>query len=392
MSELTIIRMGERGDGLANGRAYPRTLQGEVIDQAGRVLKPSPDRIDPFCPVFDICGGCKTQHWREEPYRIWKTSLLTEALNAKGLDTRISPLIDAHGEGRRRVALHVRKIANEWRAGFMEAGTHKLVPLDSCPILVQRLQNAPQIAAQLGVIFGDCDVAVTAVQNGLDLAIKAERKLADKAAVQFAPFMQRHGIARIAVNGHTEGQTQVPVITMGKALVQLPVGSFLQATQEGEETLAQLLGDQLRKVKNMADLFCGVGPFALRLAEKTAVTAIDSDKPVIGALQTALRNTQGLKPVKAEARDLFQNPLVPAELNDFDLVALDPPRAGAEAQCRMLAKSRVKRVAYVSCDVQSFARDAAILVTGGFKLEEVTPVDQFKYSPHLEMVAAFRRT
>ncbi|MBG1232038.1 class I SAM-dependent RNA methyltransferase [Aestuariivirga litoralis] len=391
MSDVTIARMGERGDGLAEGRAFPRTLPGEVVADDGHVITPSPDRVDPFCPVFEVCGGCKTQHWSEEPYRAWKTALLADALKAKGLETKINPLIDAHGEGRRRVALHVRKVNGTWRSGFMEAGTHELVPLETCPILVPRLKNAVEIAAQLGELFGDCDVAVTAAGNGLDLNIKAERKLADKAAIQFGPYMQRHGITRMAVNGEVAGQLQVPVMQMGKGLVNLPIGSFLQATQLGEETLVRLLAEQLRKVKNIADLFCGVGPFALRLAEKVAVTAIDSDRNSISALQLALRYAQGLKPVKAEVRDLFRNPLTNTELNEFDLVALDPPRAGAEAQCQWLAKSKVKRVAYVSCDVQTFARDAALLVAAGYTLNEVTPVDQFKYSPHLELVAAFSR-
>lgn len=391
MADVTIARMGERGDGLANGRAYPRTLPGEVIDDSGHVLKASPDRIDPFCPVFDICGGCKTQHWAEAPYQAWKTSLLTDALKAKSLDAEMKPLIDAHGEGRRRVALHVRQVDGRWRAGFMEAGTHTLVPIDTCPILVSRLQDAPQIAAQLGELFGNCDVSITVADNGLDVAIKAERKMADKAVAQFGTFMQRHGITRVALNGHTFTQSQPPTITMGKARVGLTVGGFLQATQKGEETLVALVREQMKKVRSVADLFCGIGPFALRLSEQAQVTAIDSDKAAIASLQNTLRNTQGLKPIKAEALDLFHNPLTAMELADFDLVVLDPPRAGAEAQCNWLAKSKVKRVAYVSCDVQSFARDAAILVKAGFKLGNVTPVDQFKYSPHLELVAAFRR-
>jgi len=285
----------------------------------------------------------------------------------------------------------VRQIDSRWRSGFMEAGTHTLVPIDTCPILVPRLQYAPQIAAQLGELFGNCDVSVTVADNGLDVAIKAERKMADKAVAQFGTFMQRHGITRVALNGHSFTQSQPPVITMGRARVGLTVGGFLQATQKGEETLVALVQEQMKKVRHVADLFCGIGPFALRLAEQAQVTAIDSDKAAIASLQNTLRNTKGLKPVKAEVLDLFHNPLTAMELADFDLVVLDPPRAGAEAQCNWLAKSRVKRVAYVSCDVQSFVRDAAILVKAGFKLGTVTPVDQFKYSPHLELVAAFRR-
>jgi len=392
MAEFIIERMGEKGDGLAQGRAFPRSLPGETVDERGQVQKASPDRISTFCPVFESCGGCKLQHWRDEPYRAWKTSLLATALKARGIETEIDPLIDAHGQGRRRVALHVRQVGSVWRAGFMAEGSHALVPIEQCPILVPKLQTIPQLVAAFGSIFGDCDVLAALADNGIDIVIKATRKLADKAVAQFDGFMREHAITRIAVNGQTLAQLAPPMMTMGKARLALPVAGFLQATARGEEVLAMLLDKALPKSKEVADLFCGLGPFALRLAEKRSCTAIDSSKPAIAVLNFALRNTQGLKPMKAEVRDLFQNPLTWQELNEFDAVVLDPPRAGAEAQCKMLAKSRVKRVAYVSCDVQSLARDAAILVQGGYDLKRATPVDQFKYSSHLETVALFTRS
>jgi 23S rRNA (uracil1939-C5)-methyltransferase len=285
----------------------------------------------------------------------------------------------------------VREIEGRWRAGFMAEASHALVPIEHCPILAPKLQTIPQVAANFGTFFGDCDVSVVLADNGIDIAIKATRKLADKAVAQFDGLMREHAITRIAVNGQTLGQLAPPMITMGKARVALPVAGFLQATAQGEAVLASLIDEALPKSKNVADLFCGIGPFALRLAETRSCTAIDSSKPAIAALNFALRNTQGLKPMKAEARDLFQNPLTAQELGEFDAVVLDPPRAGAEAQCKMLANSKVKRVAYVSCDVQSLARDAAILVQGGYVFACATPVDQFKYSPHLETVAVFVR-
>ena len=391
MADFLIERMGEKGDGLARGRAFARSLPGEKVDESGRVQQASPDRIAAFCPVFESCGGCKLQHWAPAPYQAWKRELLVSALAARGLNTEVKPLIDAHGQGRRRVALHVRQVGNAWRAGFMAEGSHALVPIEQCPILASKLQSIPQVAATFGTIFGECDVLAVLADNGIDIAIKATRKLADKAVAQFDGFMRQHAIARIAVNGQTIGQLAPPIIAMGKARVALPVAGFLQATAQGEEVLATLIDDALPKSKNVADLFCGIGPFALRLAESRSCTAIDSSKPAIAALNFALRNTQGLKPMKAEARDLFQNPLTAQELNEFDAVVLDPPRAGAEAQCKMLAKSRVKRVAYVSCDVQSLARDAVILVQGGYDFVRATPVDQFKFSSHLETVAVFAR-
>ncbi len=392
MTDLKIERVGERGDGLAQGKAFARTLPGETVSSSsGEVLLSSPDRIAPFCPVFDTCGGCKLQHWSLEPYQAWKVGLLAQALKAQDIETKLNPIIDAHGLGRRRVTLHVRQVNGAWVAGFMAEKTHGLVALDACPILEPKLQNAPQIARQFGALLGACDVSITAADNGLDVAVKAERKLADKVMSGFEILMQRHNILRVAINGLALAQITPPLTQMGKAQVQLPIGSFLQATLLGQETLAMLLEPHLKKAKTVLDLFCGVGPFTFAMAEKHKVHGIDADKPSIALLQNAVRHVTGLKPITAASQDLFVNPLVPAELNEYDAIVFDPPRAGAEAQCRNIAKSKVKTVIAVSCDVQTFARDAKILIGGGYILKEVTPVDQFKYTPHLEVVGAFTR-
>ncbi len=392
MTDLKIERVGERGDGLAQGKAFARTLPGETVSSSsGEVLLSSPDRIAPFCPVFDTCGGCKLQHWRLEPYQAWKVGLLAKALKAQDIETKLNPIIDAHGLGRRRVTLHVRQVNGAWVAGFMAEKTHALVALDACPILEPKLQNAPQIARQFGALLGACDVSITAADNGLDVAVKAERKLADKVMSGFEILMQRHNILRVAINGLALAQITPPLTQMGKAQVQLPIGSFLQATLLGQETLAMLLEPHLKKAKTVLDLFCGVGPFTFAMAEKHKVHGIDADKPSIALLQNAVRHVTGLKPITAASQDLFVNPLVPAELNEYDAIVFDPPRAGAQTQCRNIAKSKVKTVIAVSCDVQTFARDAKILISGGYILKEVTPVDQFKYTPHLEVVGAFTR-
>lgn len=387
-----IERMGEKGDGLSAGHAYPYTLPGETATASGKIIKASPDRVVAFCSVFETCGGCKLQHWREEPYRQWKTALLASALKARGLETEIKPLVDAHGAGRRRVSLHVRDVEGAWRAGFMAQSSHTLVPIDTCPVLESKMQSAPEIAAKFGPFFGTCDVSITSTDNGLDIAIKATRKLAEKAIAPFDALMRANGITRIALNGQTLTQLAPPLVNLGKAQVALPVGSFLQATAKGESVLGDVVFAHAKKAKRILDLFCGVGPFTFKLAEASSIHAVDSDKPAIAALQFAMRNVQGLKPITAEVRDLFRNPLVQQELNEFDLVVLDPPRAGAEAQCQNLAKSTVKRVIYVSCDVQSLARDAAVLTGGGYMMTSATPVDQFKFSPHLEVVASFTRS
>jgi 23S rRNA (uracil1939-C5)-methyltransferase len=223
------------------------------------------------------------------------------------------------------------------------------------------------------------------------MAVKAERKAVPRRLEALQAFAMRWDLSRLAVNGESHLAPRQPVVAMGAAQVPLPVGAFLQATRIGEEALAGLVLKGMGNSRSVADLFCGVGPFALRLARLARVSAWDSDRAAVAALQTAARKTQGLKPVTAEVRDLFRAPLVPGELNAFDGVVFDPPRAGAEAQARELAKSKVKRVVAVACDVQSFARDAAVLVAGGFRLTQVVPVDQFKWTAHLEMVGVFER-
>ena len=398
MAQIIAERMGRQGDGLASldGRPLhlPKVLPSEIVEvedgKVTRVLSASTDRIEAFCPKFENCGGCTLQHWREEPYVQWKRSLLEKALEAKGLYPAIEPLIDAHGDGRRRVSLHVRQ-AGQWVAGFMEQKSHKLCALETCPVLEPALRHAPLIAASFGPLLGNCDVGVTLADNGLDVAVKAERKAVLRRIEPLQELFNRWRLLRLAINGEELMAAAQPFVTMGKARVQLPVQSFLQATRVGEETLARLVKEGLGKCKSVADLFCGVGPFALGLAESRAVHGFDSDKNAIAQLNNAVRYTQGLKPVSAEARDLFRTPLVVSELNAFDGIVLDPPRAGTEAQAKMIAQSKVKRVVYAACDVQTFARDATILAEGGYRLEKVFPVDQFKWTAHLEMAGWFAK-
>jgi 23S rRNA (uracil1939-C5)-methyltransferase len=399
MAQITVEKMGQHGDGQAslNGQHLhlPKVLPSEIVEvEDGKVLNvlsASPDRIKPFCPKFDNCGGCSLQHWSEEPYAKWKQSLLESALEAKGLYPAIESLIDAHGDGRRRVSLHVRQQAGQWVAGFMEQKSHRLCALETCPVLEPALRHAPLIAASFGPLLGNCDVGVTLADNGLDVAVKAERKAVPRRIEPLKELFNRWHLLRLAINGDELMAAAQPFVIMGKTRVQMPVQSFLQATRAGEETLVRLVSEGLAKCKKVADLFCGVGPFGLRLAETMSVSCFDSDRRAVAMLEQAVRHTQGLKPVSTEVRDLYRVPLVVQELDEFDGLVIDPPRAGAEAQAKMIAKSNVKRLVYVACDVQTFARDAAILAGGGYKLKKVFPVDQFKWTAHLEMVGWFTK-
>ena len=400
---LEIVAVGRRGEGAAtvDGRPVhiPRVLPGEMVradlsgDSASLVAieTASPERIAPFCKHYGDCGGCQLQHWREGPYRQWKRDLVVTALARRGVSAGVSALIDAHGAGRRRVSLHVRREDKRVTAGFMAARSHSLHDIDRCPILVPALDRSTDIARAIGFRLGDCDVALTATETGIDAAVRAERKIVARQLEKLAPFVSEWGLARLSVNGDVIATARVPLVKMGRALVPLPPGAFLQATQEGETVLARLVVEALGKAKSVADLFCGCGPFALRLAETARVAAVDSDRAAVAALGQAYRAVQGLKPLTATARDLYREPLAPSELKDHDAVVLDPPRAGAEAQARQLAKSGVKTVIMVSCDPASLARDAEILTAGGYAAGAVTPVDQFKWTSHVEMVAVFRR-
>ena len=401
--QLVIGDLGRRGEGIArDGRAtvfVAGTLPGETIVADGDgeratlrdIVSPSPERIVPFCKHYDRCGGCQLQHWREDPYRIWKRSLVEAALQSRGIGISVRTLIDAHGAGRRRVSIHVRRKDGVVTAGFMAARSHALLDLDMCPILVPVLSRAFDIARALAEKTGDGDVALTATEGGIDASVRAERRVVEPEMAKFASLAVSLDLARLSINGAVIATIRPPLVRMGKAQVAVPPGSFLQATAVGEAELGRLVCEALGKAKTVADLFSGCGPFTFRLAEKAKVQAYDSDRPAIAALLAAARATPGLKPITATGRDLFREPLVANELKAFDAVVFDPPRAGAEAQSRQLAKSKVKTVIAVSCDAQSFARDAEILVAGGYALESLAAVDQFKWTSHVETVAVFRR-
>jgi 23S rRNA (uracil1939-C5)-methyltransferase len=410
--ELVLIdHVGHFGDGVAlvDGKSIyvPYTLGGETVEVAPvaghpdrrRLLaieRASPERIPPFCQHFGVCGGCAIQHWDAEPYRAWKRNLVVETLAQARLDGEVAPLIDAHGLGRRRITLHARMSTHDvLKVGFAAAGSHDIVPVDRCPILDPALSGALEaawaLAEPLTPTGKPLDIQITATEGGLDVDVRGSGPLPAKMIATLSRVAEQHRLARLTRHGELVLMREPPTIVIGTARVTLPPGSFLQATIVGEQTLAALVSEHCKRARHIADLFCGVGPFALRLAAKTRVSAFDSDAGAVAALQKAAMATSGLKPVKAEARDLFRRPLMPQELRDYDTIVFDPPRRGAEAQVRQLAVSKIPVVVAVSCNVATFARDARILVDGGYKLESVTPVDQFRHTPHVELVARFKR-
>ena len=316
--------------------------------------------------------------------------------NRPALPARSTNLVDAHGAGRRRITVHARRGNDgELHTGFAAAGSHAIVAITDCPILDPGLHGALDAARALAETLKPAgkplDIQVTAASNGLDVDVRGSGPLTPALIATLSALAQRHGLARLTRHGELVLMRAPPTIGIGVARVTLPPGSFLQATIAGEEALAALVTAHCKHARHVADLFCGVGPFALRLASKARVSAWDSDAGAIAALQKASTSASGLKPVKAESRDLFRRPLMPQELRDYDTVVFDPPRQGAQAQVRQLAASKVPVVIAVSCNAATFARDARMLIDGGYKIEGVTPVDQFRHTPHVELIARFSR-
>ena len=408
---LTITRIGHRGDGIAEtpaGPIYvPYTLPGETVEvdtspghpdrrHLVRVQAASPERIAPICPHFGVCGGCAIQHWTWERYRAWKRDLVVMALRDAGLDTDVDDIVDAHGEGRRRAVFHARRGAHGvLDIGFAARQAHHIVPIDRCPVLAPALDGAIKAAWAIGEALQakgkPLDIQTTATDGGLDVDVRGSGALTPQQSMELARVAETHRLARLTRHGELVARRMAATVRMGRAAVALPAGAFLQATAEGEAALARLVDMHVDDAKLAADLFCGVGPFALRLAERMRVIASDSDDDAIAALRQAAATTSGLKPVTAERRDLFRRPLIAKELARVDAVVFDPPRQGAQAQARELAASTVPVIVAVSCNPATLARDARILTDGGYRLTAVTPVDQFRYSSHVEIVARLSR-
>jgi 23S rRNA (uracil1939-C5)-methyltransferase len=403
---VTIARLGGRGDGIADSGgplfvAYALPGETVLIERNGargrliEVEQPSGDRAPPFCPYFGTCGGCLAQHMGAATYADWKRGILEGALRKAHVDAPVAPLVDAHGAGRRRVTFHARFKDGDARVGYMAAGSHDLVEIAFCPIAEPRLKDSPGAALALARILAGSkkplDIQVTSTETGLDIDIRGHGAADARTRGALAETAAALDLARLSLHGETLVERRAPIVRMGRAQVSPPPGSFLQATTAGEEALASLVLEGCESARRVADLFAGCGPFSLRLAETREVQSVDADEAALAALRKAARGTAGLRQVAAEWRDLFRRPLLRPELERVEAVVMDPPRAGAEAQARQLAISKVPVVVSVSCDAGTFARDATILSGGGYRLERVVPVDQFKYSAHLEIVGFFRR-
>ena len=396
--EVTIERLGRDGDGIAGALRLPFALPGErwrVGEGAPALLAAAPERVEPPCPHFGACGGCALQHAADGFVSGWKAGTIARALAARGLAAPVRPTATSPAGSRQRAVFAGRRTRKGAAVGFFGRRSDALVEVPGClvvrPEIVAARPALAALTARGASRSGTLRLIVTHGPAGLDVAVAGGKPLDAGLRQGLAALAEEADLARLAWEGEVLALRRPPVQPMGRALVVPPPGAFLQATAEGADALVAAVGEATRGAARIADLFAGCGTLALPLAERAAVRAVEGDAAMLAALDAAARRAPGLRPVAVEARDLFRRPLLAGELDGFDAVAIDPPRAGAEAQSLEIARSRVPRVAAVSCDPATFARDARILVDGGFRLDWVQPVDQFRWSGHVEIAAAFSR-
>ncbi|AYG65394.1 MULTISPECIES: class I SAM-dependent RNA methyltransferase [unclassified Rhizobium] len=411
---VTIQKLGAQGDGIAHGADgpvyVPFTLPGENVAIARvksqgtlmSIASASPDRQEPHCRHFGphgvngTCGGCTLQHYADAPYRAFKRQLVVDALRSKGLTPEVDDIVAAHPGERRRVVFAARKTEKDMLIGFNQAESHHIVAIEECPIaspgIMARLPAIRTIAAAIAINAEAFRISVLETQTGLDLAVDGIKSLSDKQRRgTIETVLSLRGIVRLSLNGETLVEPVKPIIDFGGVQVSPPPGTFTQATKQAEDAMAELVAAHVGKAKRIADLFAGSGTFSLRLARIGRVHAVEGEEKPLAVLDQAARNTQGLKPVSVERRDLFRRPLMTQELKVYDAVVFDPPRAGAEFQCKELARSQVKKIVAVSCNPLTLARDLALLVDGGYRITRVTPIDQFLWTSHVEVVVALEK-
>ncbi len=410
---LKIARMAGQGDGVAETPAGPvfapltlpgETVRGEVRDgrmEAPEILEASPERVAPVSPHYGDCGGCSLQHWAAGPYLDWKRDQVVGALARENIETEVEATGAVPAGSRRRVALHARRL-DDGRVvmGFKARKSWRLVEVSNCPVADPRLEAAFPALATIAAAFLEHPKSaptlhVTWTLDGLDIDVTGvERRSGGLSAdrqMQAIRAARDADVARLSLAGDILMMARQPRVMFGPATVPLPAGGFLQAVPEAELAMTSRAVAAVKGAKKVADLFCGTGTFTFPLATVAAVLAADASVAGIAALKSGIGSARGMKQITAEARDLFRRPLSPYDLKGCEAIVFDPPRAGAVDQTAQIADTKASVVVGVSCNPQTFARDARVLIDAGFRLETVTPVDQFLWSAHVELVGIFRR-
>lgn len=400
--EITIQRLGHRGDGIAEGPVLaPLTLPGEVVAgevsegrmEAPRIVTPSPDRVKAPCPHFRQCGGCALQHASDGFLARWKQEVVETALSAQGLSTDFRPIHISPPRSRRRATLAGTRTKKGALVGFHARRSDTIVPITECHVLhpdlmavLPTLEQITRIGASRSATLA---FALTRSANGIDCAVSGGKPLDESLRLALPQFLSQ--FARMTWNDETVFTEAAPVQPFGPATVTPPPGAFLQATPDGEAALVAAMQEATQGADRIVDLFSGCGTFTFPVATRAPVHAVEGSAAMVAALDRGVRHTEGLRPVTTETRDLFRRPLVGDDLAPYDAAIIDPPRAGAEAQVRGLAASGITKIGFVSCNPVTFARDAKTLVDAGYRLDWVQVVDQFRWSPHVELAARFTK-
>ena len=386
-----VVRIAARGDGVTStGRHVPFGVPGDMLLDDG-TIDPGPHHQQPPCRHFPECGGCQLQHVDDDAYRDYLVSRVGTALAQHGLTTEIRKPHLSLPRTRRRASLRALKVGQGAVIGFNAAKSNRIVDMRECHVLRPELFDliAP-LKSLLGGLLPQrrtAEVQLTLVDQGVDLLLKGVEPEGYEAMEGLTGFCESNRLARLSIDQGLGPETlyePVPAtISLFGVPVGFPVGGFLQATEDGEETLGSCVREAVQGGERIADLFAGLGTFALALPGK--VYAAEASRDAVQALKRAAPN------LAVEHRDLYRRPLDKDDLKSFDAVVLDPPRAGAEEQVKELASSGVARIAYVSCNPATFARDAMILADGGYRIDWIRPVGQFRWSTHVELGAAFSR-
>lgn len=404
MTDVTITRIDQHGMGQTDaGILVPRALPGEqftlemdddkIVKQ--RVVTPSGDRVAAPCRHFKSCGGCAMQHASDAFVADWKTEIVRVGLSARGIEAPMRPIQTSPPQSRRRATLHGRRTKSGALVGFHARASDTVIEVPDCQLLHPKLMKTVPILAELtkmvGSRKGEVGFALTLSDAGVDLDVRGAKTPDMHMLNDLAVLAERADLARLSWDGEPLATRRPPIQNFGKARVVPPPGSFLQATKAGEAALVSAVNSAVSGAGRIVDLFAGCGTFALSLADRAEVLAVEGEAALLQALDAGWRQTPGLRAVSTQTRDLFRQPLLPDEFCGFDAVVIDPPRAGAEAQIRALADTDVPVIAAVSCNPVTFARDARILIDAGYRLDWVQVVDQFRWSTHVELAARFSR-
>ncbi len=405
---LTVLRLGHHGDGIADGPDgplyIPRTLPGEVVDGTltgdrmddARIVTPVPDRVKPPCIHAKTCGGCLMQHASDDLVATWKTGIVQGALAGQGLQATVLPILTSPPQSRRRATLSARRTRAGTLIGFHMRGSDTILPVPHCqlldPALLATFPALEAIVRLGGTRASEMQLTVTRYPSGADVVVTGGKPADSALRMDLARIAETHSLSRLTWDAETVALRAQPMVTFGPARVTPPPGAFLQATDHGEATLLAAVTRAIGPARRIADLFAGCGTFALPLSAQAEVLAVEGDAAMTAAMDKGWRAATGLKRLTTQTRDLFRRPLEPDELRGLDAVVIDPPRAGAEAQTAAIAAARVPVIAMVSCNPATFARDARMLVQVGYRIDWVQPIDQFRWSSHVELVACLSRS